>query len=142
MRQAIERQRQLGCDLNYDKLHVLTENHRTLRTIMEVGEFDETHFSWTRIRDNVCLRQPTTIEEIDQLIAAAGHTLAFNAAKTMRADSFVVETNIHYHTDNSLIVDGTRKVSELSEPTVMNWAWNATWPWASWDATCTPSVVG
>ena len=56
MRQAIERQRRLGCDLNYDKLHVLTENHRTLRTIMEVGEFDETHFSWTRIRDNVCLR--------------------------------------------------------------------------------------
>ena len=34
----------------------------------------------------------------------------------MRADSFVVETNIHYPTDSSLIVDGIRKIIELSEP--------------------------
>ncbi len=45
-----------------------------------------------------------------------GHTLVPNAVKTMRADSFVVETNIHYPTDSSLIVDGIRKIIELSEP--------------------------
>ena len=81
---------------DYDKLLDLAENHRALRSFMEVGEFDEMHFSWKRIRDNVCLRQPTTIEEINQLIVAAGHTLAPNAVKRMRADSFVVETNIHF----------------------------------------------
>jgi len=106
----------LGCNLDYDKLHDLAENHRTLRSIMEIGEFDETHFSWKRIRDNVCLLQPATIEEISQLIVAAGHKLVPNAVKTMRADSFVVETNIHYPTDSSLIVDGIRKIIELSEP--------------------------
>lgn len=106
----------LGCDLNYDKLHDLAENHRTLRSIMEIGEFDETHFSWKRIRDNVCLLQPATIEEISQLIVSQGHKLVPDAVKTMRADSFVVETNIHYPTDSSLIVDGIRKIIELSEP--------------------------
>jgi len=106
----------LGCDLNYDKLHDLAENHRALRSIMEIGEFDETHFSWKRIRDNVCLLRPATIEEISQLIVSQGHKLIPAAVQTMRADSFVVETNIHYPTDSSLIVDGIRTIIELSEP--------------------------
>ncbi len=45
MRHAIERQRRLGCNLDYDKLPDFAENHRTLRSIKEVGEFNETHFS-------------------------------------------------------------------------------------------------
>ena len=106
----------LGCNLDYDKLHDLAENHRALRSIMEIGEFDETHFSWKRIRDNVCLLQPATIESISQLIVSEGHTLVPDAVQKMRADSFVVETNIHYPTDSSLIVDGIRKIIELSEP--------------------------
>ena len=36
-----------------------------------------------------------------------------DAAKKQRADSFVVETNIHYPTESSLIVDGVRKTIEL-----------------------------
>ena len=106
----------LGCDLNYDKLQDLAENHRALRSIREIGEFDETQFSWKRIRDNVCLLQPATIENIDQLLVAEGHTLVPEAVRRMRADSFVVETNIHYPTDSSLIVDCIRKIIELSEP--------------------------
>ena len=106
----------LGCNLNYDKLQDLAENHRALRSIREIGEFDETEFSWKRIRDNVCLLQPATIEEISQLIVSEGHTLVPDAVKTMRADSFVVEANIHDPTDRSLIVDGIRKIIELSEP--------------------------
>ncbi len=45
-----------------------------------------------------------------------GHTLVPEAVKAMCADSFVVETNIHYPADSSLIVDGIRKIIELSEP--------------------------
>ena len=82
----------LGCNLNYDKLHDLAENHRALRSIMEIGEIDETHFSWKRIRDNVCLLQPATIEKISQHIVAEGRKLVPQAVKPMRADSFVVET--------------------------------------------------
>lgn len=95
----------LGCNLDDDKLHDLAENHRALRSIMEIGEFDETQFSWKRIRANVCLLQPATIESISQLIVSEGHKLVPDAVQTMRADSFVVETNIHDPTDSSLIGD-------------------------------------
>jgi len=104
----------LGCNLDYDKLHDLAEQHRALRHIMGVGDWEQrTNFSWRRVRDNVCLLQPQTIEQISHLIAAAGHRLAPEAVKKMRADSFVVETNIHYPTESSLILDGLRVVLGL-----------------------------
>ena len=104
----------LGCNLNYDKLQDLAEQHRALRQIMGIGDWDEkTEFNWRRIQDNVCLLQPSTIEKISLLIVNAGHRLDPEAVKKVRADSFVVETNIHYPTESSLICDGTRKVIEL-----------------------------
>ncbi|MCH2516307.1 MAG: ISNCY family transposase, partial [Dehalococcoidia bacterium] len=53
----------LGCNLDYDTLHDLAENHRRLRAIMEVGDWDtKTSFNWRRIRDNVCLLRAETIQ--------------------------------------------------------------------------------
>ena len=104
----------LGCNLNYDKLQDLAEQHRALRQIMGVGDWDEDiNFSWRRIRDNVSLVKPETIEKVSHLIVSEGHRLEPDAVKKVRVDSFVVETNIHYPTESSLIVDGTRKVIEL-----------------------------
>jgi hypothetical protein len=105
----------LGCNLNYDRLQDLAENHRKLRHIMGVGDWDEnTSFLWTRIRDNICLLKPETITRLYQLLVAEGHRLNPEAAKTARVDSFVMETNIHYPTESSLIWDGLRKIIELS----------------------------
>lgn len=105
----------LGCNLDYDKLQDLAEQHRTLRHIMGIGDWEtQVDFSWRRIRDNVCLLQPTTIERISHALVAEGHTLAPDAAKRIRVDSFVLETNIHYPTESSLIHDGVRKIIELS----------------------------
>jgi len=42
------------------------------------------------------LLQPTTIEKISHALVAEGHTLAHEAAKRIRVDSFVMETNLHY----------------------------------------------
>lgn len=104
----------LGCNLDYDKLQDLAEQHRALRQIMGIGDWDEkTDFNWRRIRDNVCLLQPSTIEKISHLVVAAGHRVDPEAVKKVRVDSFVAETNIHYPTESSLIFDGTRKVIEL-----------------------------
>ena len=105
----------LGCNLDYDKLQDLAEQHRALRQIMGVGDWEqeEADFNWRRIRDNVCLLKPKTIEMISHLIVSEGHRLEPEAPKKVRADSFVVETNIHYPTESSLIVDGVRKVIEL-----------------------------
>jgi hypothetical protein len=101
----------LGCNLNYDKLQDLAEQHRALRQIMGIGDWDEkTRFDWRRIRDNIVQVRPETIERINHLIVAEGHQLLPRAAETTRADSFVMETNIHYPTESSLIRDGLRKV--------------------------------
>jgi hypothetical protein len=103
----------LGCNLDYDKLHDLAQNHRTLRAIMGAGDWETTtSFSWRRIRDNVCLLKPPTIQAISDLIVAEGHRLVPEAAEQTRADSFVMETNIHYPTESTLIRDGVRKIIE------------------------------
>src|SRR5271157_3852147 len=105
----------LGCGCNYDQLQDLAENHRALRQVMGIGDWeseekDEKRFDWRRIESNVNLLRPETIEQINQAIVEEGHRLAPDAAHTVRGDSFVVETNIHYPTDSSLIADGLRKV--------------------------------
>jgi transposase, IS5 family len=104
----------LGCELDYDTLQDLAEQHGALRHIMGIGDWDEdTSFNWRRIRDNICQVHPETLDKIDQLIVAEGHRLVPEAPKKVRADSSVVETNIHYPTDSTLIRDGVRKIIEL-----------------------------
>jgi len=104
----------LGCNLDYDKLQDLAENHRTLCQIMGIGDWqNDIDFSARRIRDNICLLKPETIEKISHLIVGAGHQLEPHAVEKVRADSFVVETNIHYPTESSLIFDGLRKIIQL-----------------------------
>lgn len=104
----------LGCNFDYDHLHNLAEEHRTLRRIMGIGDWEEdVRFSRTQIRDNICLLSDSTIESISHGIVEAGYELIPDAVKRQRADSTVVETNIHYPTESSLILDGIRKVIEL-----------------------------
>lgn len=104
----------LGCNLDYDRLQDLAENHRKLRHMMGIGDWDEeTSLDWRRIRDNVCLLKPASIEQIYQRVAGEGHRLDPQAAKSARVDSFVMETNIHYPTESSLLWDGLRKILQL-----------------------------
>jgi hypothetical protein len=104
----------LGCNLNYDKLQDLSEQHHALRQIMGIGDWDEAGFDWRRIRDNLTLIRPDTLERINHLIVGEGHRLVPEAVKSTRADSFVVGTNIHYPTESSLICDGLRKVIDCA----------------------------
>jgi len=107
----------LGLNLNYDRLQDMVENHRALRHILGLGDWDflgqsPCGFDWRRIRDNLCMLRPETLQHINQLVVAEGHRLQPDAARAVRGDSFVVETNIHYPTESSLILDGIRKVLE------------------------------
>jgi hypothetical protein len=113
----------LGRNADYDQLQDLAEEHRTLRLMMGIGSWEECQgdqkkkrkFDWRTIRDNLCLLRPETLQKINQAIVAAGHTLAPEAIQQVRGDSFVVETNIHYPTESSLIGDGLHKVLTLAE---------------------------
>jgi transposase, IS5 family len=108
----------LGCGYDYDQLQDLAENHRALRQVMGMGDWegekDKKRLDWRRIESNVNLLRPETIEQINQAIIQEGHRLAPKAAETVRGDSFVVETNVHYPTDSRLIADGLRKVLGLA----------------------------
>jgi hypothetical protein len=114
----------LGCNYDYDKLQNLAEEHRTLRRIMGVGDWQteaEVDFDWRRIRDNLTFLRPETLQKLNELIVGAGHELAPEAAVAVRGDTFVVETNIHYPTESSLIGDGLRKVIKLSAALAKEW---------------------
>jgi transposase, IS5 family len=106
----------LGCNLDYDKLQDLAENHRRLRQIMGIGDWqaEDVDFDWRRIEDNLIKLRPETLKKINDLIVGAGHVLEPNAIESVRGDTFVVETNIHYPTESSLIGDGLRKVVTLA----------------------------
>jgi IS5 family transposase len=104
----------LGCNYDYDKLQDQAENHRALRTVLCLGEWDEgPSFRARRIRDTLCQLQPSTLEAINQAIVSYGQQLHGTGIKSVRADSFVVETDIHYPTESSLIGDGMRKIIPL-----------------------------
>src|SRR3990170_8102514 len=50
----------LGCGYDYDQLQDLAENHRALRQVMEIGDWeseeqDKTRFDWRRIEINLTL---------------------------------------------------------------------------------------
>jgi transposase, IS5 family len=105
----------LGCNLNYDRLQNLAEEHRTLRRIMGIdGWCDDQTFDWRCLRDNLSLLSADTIERLNHRIVAEGHRLVPEAAEAVRGDSFVVATNVHYPTDSGLIGDGVRIILRTS----------------------------
>jgi transposase, IS5 family len=105
----------LGCNLDYDKLQNLAENHRNLRHIMGIGDWqEEVDFDWRRIEDNLNKLRPETLRKISDLIVKAGHLLEPKAIESVRGDTFVVETNIHYPTESTLIGDGLRRIVHLA----------------------------
>ena len=82
---------------------------------MGIGDWqdEEVDFDWRRIEDNLIKLRPETLKKINDLIVRAGHELEPKAIEAVRGDTFVVETNIHYPTESSLIGDGLRKVVTL-----------------------------
>jgi len=104
----------MGCNLNYDKLQDLCEQHQALRSMLEVGLWDGTHFGWRRLRDTLSLVKSQTLEKINEKIVAHGQVIHGQARSQVRADSFVIETNIHYPTESSLIWDGMRKLLPIA----------------------------
>ncbi len=84
------------------------------RTRLKPNDWDDTDgFTWRRIRDTLCQLKPETIAKLNHRIVRAGQDLHGEASQSVRADAFVVKTNIHYPTESSLIWDGIRKLVPL-----------------------------
>jgi hypothetical protein len=104
----------LGCNLDYDALQDLADNHKNLRRMLRVGPYDDNRYPRTTIHDNLSKLTAETIHEIDRKIVDIGHKFKPEAIEKVRGDTFVFKKNIHYPTDTNLIFDGIRKTIELS----------------------------
>ena len=113
----------LDLNIDYDRLHELVNEHRTLREMLGHGAFEDVNYHFQTLKDNVSLLTPELLDEINQLVVKSGHALLLDSktgkkkdvtALRGRCDSFVVETDVHYPTDINLLFDAMRKVITLS----------------------------
>jgi len=58
---------------------------------------------------------PATLEAINQAVVQAAVQLGLEDGKKLRVDTTVVETNIHYPTDGTLLWDSVRTITRLVE---------------------------
>lgn len=102
----------LGLNCDYDRLHELVNQHKNIREMLGHADFfDKTDYQLQTIKDNVSLLTPALLDEINQIVVKAGHALVKkNESLQGRCDSFVVETNVHFPTDISLLFDAMRKI--------------------------------
>ena len=105
----------LNCD--YDRLLELANEHKTLRQMLGHGSFDDDiRYALQTIKDNVGLLGEKVLLQLNVIMVNHGHRLLNVEDKLLltRCDSFVVERNVHFPTDISLLYDGLRKAIELT----------------------------
>jgi transposase, IS5 family len=107
-----------GADCDFDRLKELVDHHSQVRQMLGFGAYDtKVTISLQSIRDNVKLLTPELLDEINQVIVGGGHALVKKNEENelrVRADSFVVKTDVHYPTDSNLLYDAVRKIIQLS----------------------------
>lgn len=130
----------LALNLDYDRLHYMAYSDSTLRQLLgietETG-FDRIEISYQRIIDNVQLLTDEVLRKINDVIVDFGHKEVFKkkelAALSVKTDSFVVESNVHFPTDYNLLWDASRKVINIIDwftakyPTVEGWRKSQDW---------------
>jgi len=107
----------MGLDINFDRLHDLSNHHKLIRKIMGVEpEFGTgKEFAFTTIRENVSLLDEPTIEKINEIVVKAGHLLLKKKDEklSIKADTYVLEANVHFPSDISLLWDSARKCLDV-----------------------------
>lgn len=115
----------LGLDCNYDRLEDMANHHTLIRQIMGLSpmrEPGEKPFHQKTLSQNVCHVDEELLSQINAVIVKAGRTLFKkkdgDEPIRAKADSYVLETNVHYPTDLNLLWDGQRKCADLLQPMV------------------------
>jgi hypothetical protein len=106
----------LALDADYDRLHELANQHRTLRLMLGHGEWDTDEYKVQTLKDNLMLFTPDILDRINQEVVKAGHVLVKKKGEdglSLRCDSFVVQTHVHFPTDINLLWDAMRKTIEI-----------------------------
>ena len=111
----------LGLNADYDRIQELANQHNTIRQMLGHSDWeDETHYALQTLRDNLRLFTPEIMDRINLVVVNAGHQALKKSPEDVedalngRCDSFVVETNVHFPTDISLLSDAVRKIIGIS----------------------------
>ena len=108
----------LNLKLDYDNLYDLSNNHRTLRGILGVSSSDFSigkEYKLSTLRDNVDLLSEELLKQVNELIVKGCHELIKKKEGvevinlSVKSDSYVIESTIHFPTDMNLLWDSLRK---------------------------------
>ena len=112
----------LGLNLDYDRLHYMVSSDSTLRQLLGIeteSGFKKIEIGYQRILDNLHLLDNETLMQINDVVISFGHKEVFKKKATqalsLKTDSFVVETNVHFPTDYNLLWDSSRKALDTIE---------------------------
>ena len=115
----------LGLDCDYDRLEDMANHHTLLRQILGLSPIrasDEKPFHYKTLSENVCLVDEELLAQINAIVVQAGRTVfkkkGDSEAIHAKADSYVLETNVHFPTDLNLLWDAQRKCADLLEPLI------------------------
>ena len=111
----------LGLNCDYDRLEHIANYDTLVRQIMGLPSFGSAvNFHHKTISENVCHLDEELLAEINALVArhGLGHFKKNGkdnpaARLEVKADSYVLETNVHYPTDLNLLWDAARKSIEI-----------------------------
>ena len=115
----------LGLDADWDRMEHIANYDALVRQMLEVpatpwGDEDKM-FGHQTLRDNVALLDAALLQGINARIAAAGREVfakkdgAPLAALEIKADSYVLEADVYFPTDLSLLWDAGRKCVDWIE---------------------------
>ncbi len=66
----------LNLNWDYDRLHEMANNHKTIRQMLGHGVVDDdTRYELQTLKDNVKLLSPEILDRINQVVVKAGHSL-------------------------------------------------------------------
>jgi len=112
----------LGLDCDYDRLEDLANHHSLLRQILGLSPLlaaGAKPFHYKTLSQNVCLVDEALLQQINALVAKAGRAVFKKKENAppepirAKADTYVLETDIHFPTDLNLLWDAQRKCLEL-----------------------------
>ena len=102
---------------DYDRICNLANNHAELRKFLGHGMIDcNDRYSLQSIKDNISLLTNAALEEINIVIVQLGHEIldsSLTKQLSVKTDSFVVKSNVHYPTDTSLLFDAMKFLINL-----------------------------
>lgn len=114
----------LNLDADYDTVYDLANHHQVVRGILGVHTrqvFGKgKYYPLQTLKDNIALLDEDTLKEISEVVVKAGHQLKKNESEesvelNLKADTYAVESNIHFPTDINLLWDCVRKCLDTIE---------------------------